>query len=220
MYQLMQNNFEESYDNKDFEDVTDTIEGERFNRLINICFNVASYFSLTIAPWTACTKTELEKKLEPFLVKKLHVHKWFCYDLSSSDRYLDVYIYKAIPSTKDILLKYFVEVLLREPMNNTMIEGTQTLEYLCVFTEKSFILGTVTHEEMCYFYPPNEKVEREILTLGSWKYRDYDSSPQIDFEEILSNLITIKTHRKRTLFRNFVVEQSSFSSFLSIRFPK
>ncbi len=92
------------------------------------------------------------------MVKKIRVQKWFCYDFSSTDQFLEINIYKAMGSTQNILQKYFFDIFLREQKNGRMVNSTQTLENLCIFTETSLLLGTVTHEYMCHVYPPNETV--------------------------------------------------------------
>jgi hypothetical protein len=181
----MQPMFDEYCEIDEFENGINTINGDHFTRLLDICFEAASYLSLTIAPWTFCTETELEKELEPFLVKKLRVQKWFCYNLSPSNRFLEVHIYKATPLAKAILLKYFADAFLHQQENSSMVNSTQTLEDLCIFTENSLLLGTVTHEYMCHVYPPNKKVEQEILFIGRWRYIEDDPSERFVLEGVI-----------------------------------
>ncbi len=158
MYRLIQPGYDECCSADEFENGINTIKHENFKVLMDICFNSASYFSLSIAPWYFCKNVELAKELEPFLVKKIRVQKWFCYDFSSTDQFLEINIYKAMGSTQNILQKYFFDIFLREQKNGRMVNSTQTLENLCIFTETSLLLGTVTHEYMCHVYPPNETV--------------------------------------------------------------
>jgi hypothetical protein len=185
MYRLMQTMFDGDFEDDEFEDGLNTINGENFRKLMEVCFDVASYFSLTVAPWFACTETELEKELEPFLVKKIRVQKWFCYDFSGSDNFLDIHVYRAAPSTKNILLRYFSEVFLRKSENKSKEHATQTLEDLCVFYQNLLLLGTVTHEYICKVYPLNETLEQEILSLGRWKYIEDVTSEMIELEGVI-----------------------------------
>jgi DNA-binding XRE family transcriptional regulator len=42
------------------DDNTHTIEGEKYNKLIELCFSHADYFSLQLVSWTAATDKQLE----------------------------------------------------------------------------------------------------------------------------------------------------------------
>lgn len=185
MYKLIQPMFDECCSHNEFENGINTIKHENFQVLMDICFNSASYFSLSIAPWDICTEVELAKELEPFLVKKVRVPKWFCYDFSSRDQFLEINIYKAIRSTQNILQKYYFDIFLHKLKNGCMVHSSQTLEDLCIFTETSLLLGTVTHEYMCHFYPPNEIVAQEITLTGRWKYSADIPSELINIEDII-----------------------------------
>ncbi len=185
MYHLIQPMFDECCSYYEFENGINTIKHENFQVLMDICFNLASYFSLSAAPWDICTEVELAKELEPFLVKKIRVQKWFCYDFSLGDQFSEINIYKAIRSTQNILQKYFFDIFLNELKNGHMIQTTQTLEDLCIFTETSLLLGTVTHEYICHVYPPNETVAQKIALTGRWKYGADIPSEQINVEQII-----------------------------------
>ncbi len=185
MYKLIQPMSDECCSYDEFENGINTIKYENFHALLDICFHSASCFSLSKAPWTICTEVELAKELEPFLVKKVRIQKWFCYDFSSNDQFMEINIYKANPSTQIILQKYFYDIFLRDQKNGCLVDSTQTLEDLCIFTETSLLLGTVSHEYMCHVYPPNETVAQEIVLTGRWKYSADIPSEQINIEQII-----------------------------------
>lgn len=169
----------------EFENGINTIKHEKFRNLMDICFDSASYFSLSKAPWTFCTETGLAEELEPFLIKKIRMQKWFCYDFSLRDGFMEVNIYKVTLTAKNILLKYFVDIFLHEKKRDVMVDSTQTMEDLCIFTDDSLLLGTVTHESICHFYPPNETVERRIILTGRWEYSEDIPSEQINLNQII-----------------------------------
>lgn len=182
MYRLVQSMYDECDEINISDNEINTIMGNDFRRLLDICYESSSYFSLTKAPWDACVDTDLEKDLEPFLIKRLRTKKWFCYDFSPSPSFLEVHIYKATPATKDILLKYFDDIFLRKQDNGIMTNSTQTLEDLCFFTGNLISLGTVTHEAICHVYPTDEAVEQAILLTGKWKYINDKSTDQFKIE--------------------------------------
>lgn len=162
------------------------IKGEQFIKLIDICFEVATYFTFSLATWTKCTNSELEKELEPFIVGRIREHNWFCYYYpSDSDYYIDGIIYKANIDSKKILLNYIADIFLHDKINDKLEEGTHTLEDLCIFTDDSLLLGTVTHERICHVYPPNEHIESLILETGQWMEREDVAKEQINIHNLL-----------------------------------
>lgn len=172
------------WDDEDFKGPI-TIKGEKFSVLLDVCFEYASYFSLTKAPWTNSTDTELEKELEPFFIKEISVQKWFCYNFTLRDQFLEINIYKASPTAKDIILKYCDNLFLYKIENDTLGSSAQTLEDLCIFSESSLLMGTVSHEGICHIYPENKQMEEKILPLGLWKHREDIVSNQINIREFL-----------------------------------
>lgn len=185
MYRLIQPMYDEGCSPDEFKNGINNIKGEKYQELIDICFTSASYFSLSKAPWTSCTKTDLATELEPFLVKKVRLQKWFCYDFSSRDNFIEINIYKSTNTAQEILLKYFFDLFLQEQINGQMTSSTQTLEDLCFFTHNSLLLGTVTHEYMCHVYPPSETVKQKIISTGKWQYSEDIPSEQINIAQII-----------------------------------
>ncbi len=186
MIELRQPMYDADWDweNGDYEDGI-TIEGENFRALLNICFKYASYFSLTKAPWTFSTDTELKRGLEPFFIKKVSVQKWFCYDFTPREQYLDVSIYKASTMAKDVILKHCDDIFLNKRENGTLVSSTQSLEDLCFFSQSSLLMGTVSHAGICHVYPYNKEMEEKTFPLGLWKHGDDIVSEQINIKDFL-----------------------------------
>lgn len=184
MYRLMQPMYDE-ISNSEINNNINTIRHDNFQNLLDLCFHYASYFSLTIAPWYTSTKTDLMTELEPYLMKKIRVQKWFGYDLSLSDRSLDVIIYRATSTTQDILQKYIFDIFLQEDNNGQIMQNTQSLEDLCFFTDTILLLGTVSHEYLCYVNPINETVGQKIITMGNWTYCNDVLNARINISEII-----------------------------------
>lgn len=167
-------------DTEDF-DETDhelrTIQGKQFEEFLDFCFSYASYFSLTKAPWLYCTNKSLEKELSQHYVRKILSRRWFCYRFPESS--MEILIYSATPDTKAILLRYFTDLFLRQLQNNELIDSDQTMEDLCLFTQDALFLGTVSHECICYAYPPDALFEKRLADFGKWSSGDDSIEDQI-----------------------------------------
>lgn len=155
------------------------IMGESFIRFIDLCFEQALYFSLSIAPWTTCTKNDFKEALEPYLVKRIEARHWFGYP--SVVRSKKVQIYHAHPETKAIILKFLDEIFFEKEVEGKWVESTDTLEDLCFFTRTTLLVGTVTHEGILMVNPCFTAMVHELDTFGKWKYFEEES---LDFPYI------------------------------------
>lgn len=151
-----------------------TILGDTFSDFLELCFRNADLFSLNRAIWTDCIFEDLQKELEPFLVKEIYTLKWFGYDYSiapSNDRrQLKVYLYHASTTAKNILLRYCSDVFLRKLHAGVLQDSRQTLEDLCFFSKGKLFVGTVSHEYLLNVLPINKEFENFIMDSGEWNY--------------------------------------------------
>jgi hypothetical protein len=46
-------------------------------------------------------------------------------------------------------------------------------EDLCFFMQNELLLGTISHEGICYAYPPSEQISDSLKKLGDWQEVDY-----------------------------------------------
>lgn len=172
------------------------IRGKQFEEFLDLCFNYASYFSLSRAAWEFCVDKNLERELEPFKVKTVKTLRWFCYDrripmrlwfrfyLRRSKRIMKISVYQATSEAKAILLKHYSKLFLFAE-NCTHINSAPTLEDLCFFTREKLFVGTVSHEYICYVYPPDETFEKELSRFGRWVYQEDSVNDQILLAEYM-----------------------------------
>ncbi|MBE5872465.1 MAG: hypothetical protein E7294_14650 [Lachnospiraceae bacterium] len=149
-----------------------TIAGEDYFELLDLCFQYADSFSLSLAPWTCSVKKGLQTELLPFQEKKIETYKWFGYDFSKAPkedrRKPEIFIYKAVPKAKQILEKYSSDIFLRTYADGTYKDSVQTLENLCFLKNGHIFLGTVSHE--FYMMAEVENTEIEPYFMRNQKF--------------------------------------------------
>ncbi|SHM88004.1 hypothetical protein SAMN02746066_03720 [Anaerosporobacter mobilis DSM 15930] len=55
-------------------------------------------------------------------------------------------------------------------------------EDLCFFTGNKLLLGTVSHEDICYVYPPTKEIASQFIKLGNWEEKNYLPDEHIHIE--------------------------------------
>lgn len=124
--------------------------GERYNQLIDTCFDLSTHFSFT--------KRSFHKEDE--------IYKKFMEDLTPSYR-----------------LTLFASHWFQQERN---LDGTggninNVPEDLCFFTGNK-LLGTVSHEDICYVYPPTKEIASQFIKLGNWEEKNYLPDDYIHIE--------------------------------------
>lgn len=150
----------------------ETISGSRFERLLDLCFDEATAFSLQKGLWQNATDASLEQELAPYELRTIYTQKWFLWDLSEAPEE-DAWtmcqkMYGVTKETKEILKAYFNEIFLGYTKDERDFKN-YTLEDLCFFKEGKLFVGTKSHERRLYVYPPNKAFEQEIKELGVWE---------------------------------------------------
>lgn len=138
-----------------------TISGEKFHRLLDLCFEHADIFSFTDNPYIEQMSDEFINALKPFLVKSFYPMEWF-YERGVNDP-LHVCIYEASEDAKKILLSTFEDLFLTPKQGSTI-----SVDDLCFFKDGKAFLGTITHEYYCITYPPTEGFMTKLKGLGRW----------------------------------------------------
>lgn len=153
-----------------------TISGDNFSDFLKLCFYHADLFSFNEAIWTNCVCNDLQKELEPFLVKEFQTQRWFGYDYSMAPprdrRQIRVYLYRTDPVAQEIILRHCSDIFLRKNINGVFQDSLQTLEDLCFFSEGELFVGTVSHEFILGVAPFYKDLEDFMKKLGRWKYTD------------------------------------------------
>ena len=89
-----------------------TIEGEKFQALMDLCFAYGDTFSLRRCQWPGSHDGALEQALRPYLLGEyLSYETLICFDRKSREK---CYLYSACQETKEILLRHIHHLFDRE----------------------------------------------------------------------------------------------------------
>lgn len=141
-----------------------------YHRLLDLCFEYSESFSLTrnhiLSDEDNGEEDSLVKALIKFEITSFHTRSWHgYYQPDKQFPPFKIYIYKANGHTKETLKKYYDNLF----MWNSK-EDFDFLHDLCFFKNNTLLLGTISHEDMCHFFPFDEGVQTQFLSLGKWKY--------------------------------------------------
>ena len=109
--------------------------------------------------------------MSPYHLRDLETNHWFCY-YTPEDRPRKVHLFQITPETRSIVLSAFKKLFFDD-------KAWEEPEDICFFRNNRLILGSVSHEQMCYLYDldlwqllraknfwecvPDEEAERIIL---------------------------------------------------------
>lgn len=158
--------------------------GEQYNQLIDICFDLSTHFSFTKRSFHK--EDGLYKKfiedLTPSYKRTLLTSHWFCYYVSQSTP-LEIQLFSTDNNMREIIKNYFDNLFQREWNANEVTGNIKNLpEDLCFFTDSKLLLGTVSHEEICYVYPPTKEIANQFIKLGNWEEKSYIPEEHIHIE--------------------------------------
>lgn len=147
---------------------TEIIKNRKYlDALFDICFANSDAFSLTYvnAPQKSIT---LQNKLKTFILGEIVTTKWFCYQVTEKNQ-LHIVVYKSNDSTSAIMKKYYPGMFCSDLMGEG-ISWDQNAEDVCFFKNGKLILGTVSHERICYAFPSFESsFEKKLQNiLNGW----------------------------------------------------
>ena len=154
--------------------LTKNLWGQDFVDLISACFDCADVFSLSQNVWFNVEperSVHLLQRLSPYHLRYLETNHWFCY-YTPEDRPRKVHLFQITPETRSIVLSAFKKLFFDD-------KAWEEPEDICFFRNNRLILGSVSHEQMCYLYDldlwqllraknfwecvPDEEAERIIL---------------------------------------------------------
>lgn len=161
----------------------ENIELNNFTKLLDLCFQVSSYFSFTknkvFSTAAREARTKFLQELEPFYVKTIVTQHWHCYYVPPENA-KEVYLFKTDMNVKPIIQKYFDNIFLEERNSGgTLGKFKPVPEDLCFFYENKLLLGTVSHENICYAYPYSEQIMVEFEKLGDWERIPFSDEEQV-----------------------------------------
>lgn len=157
------------------------IEGEKYKQLIRICFDLSAYFSFTKPAFYTKDKEyqNFLNELKPYYKKKFLRAHWFCYYVPESTP-LKISLFNTDNDIKYIFMKYFDNLFQQERnMDGTWGNVKNLPADLCFFIGTDLLLGTVSHENICYVYPPTQDIADKFLQLGNWTTESYFPEEQI-----------------------------------------
>ena len=143
--------------------LTANLSGKEYEQLISICFKFADLFSLTkngwITPKEEKESTDLMQRLLPYHIETRHTDRWFCYRVPDEQK-IETYLFRATPESQKILLTSY---------NCMFNDGViwRVPEDLCFFKEGKLVLGSVSHENICYVY--DEELAKKLQGCGKWE---------------------------------------------------
>lgn len=157
------------------------IEYENFYKLMDICFEVSTYFTLAHNEILRDEQTgdmyELLQKLEPFFIKRIITTDWHRHYVTDENKHI-VYLHKVTEESKKIICDTFDNIFLKKRENGELL-SLYLLEDLCFFIDKKMFLGTVSHEGYCTVYTEKEEMYNKIKILGDFEEVDFLDDEQI-----------------------------------------
>lgn len=144
-------------------------------QLFTECFRLSDSFSLTEGPCGSTKAKSLLHLLEPYLVGTIETQHWFCYYVPKGYE-KRVHIFRSCDESKKILMDSYESLFLN---GNSKLE---IAEDVCFFSKRKLFMGTVTHENICYVYPPNDESQLSFQRILTWETTDDDKREQIIYE--------------------------------------
>jgi len=138
------------------------VSGKEFEQLICSCFRASDSFSLTKNSWLT-SKDEKESinllhQLLPYHIETRHTNRWFCYRVPV-DQEIEIYLFRATLESQKIFLTAY---------NCIFNDGVlwRVPEDVCFFKNGKLILGSVSHENICYVY--DDGLKKKLQGCGEW----------------------------------------------------
>lgn len=159
------------------------IELNNFIKLLDICFEISSYFSFTKNKIFSIAESEARAKflqeLEPFYVKTIITQHWHSYYVPPENA-IEVCLFKTEINAKLIIKKYFDNIFLEERNSDGTLGKLKPVpEDLCFFYQNKLLLGTVSHENICFAYPHSEQLMVKFEKLGEWERILFSDEEQV-----------------------------------------
>ena len=148
-------------------------ENEEFRALLYTCCDYGDLFSLCYSDGFPPEMTHpLETALKPYLIAQQKVNQWFGYynvPGCPAAPILTQHIFSAVPEAVDPIARYCKDIYFtKEREDNRYKRPPFLYSDLCFFRNSRLLLGTVSHEEMAYIYPPDEEFLVDLLNAGLW----------------------------------------------------
>ena len=140
--------------------------------MISACFDYADVFSLSQNCWFGVEterSTHLFKQLNPFQIKVLDANHWFCHYVPMETA-IKVHLFRATSDAKNIILSSYSKLF---------FDGAawEEPENICFFRNCRLVLGSVSHEKMCYLYDP--KLWQALKSHEFWECVPDEANEQI-----------------------------------------
>lgn len=148
-------------------------ENEAFRALLYTCCEYGDRFSLCYSDGFPTEMTHpLEAALEPYLIARQKVNHWFGYynvPGYPAVPILTQHIFPAVPEAVESVARYCKDIYFTKEREDSRYKSPPFLySDLCFFRNGRLLLGTVSHEEMAYVYPPDEEFLIDLLNAGRW----------------------------------------------------
>lgn len=157
-----------------------------FERLLQECFRISDSFSLTPPRKDALSASgiDLLQCLSPYKIGTIKTHRWFSnYAPPWEKSGMQVFVFRSCKETQKILMERYQHLFFTDPKAEWY-----NLQDLCFFIDKVLFMGTLSHENICFFYPlypPNEAVEASVRRICPWEDKPDSFTEWINYENMI-----------------------------------
>ena len=109
--------------------------------------------------------------LSPYHINTVHTNHWFCYRVPEGyDK--EVYLFAATAESKRIILVQYDSLFYQD-------KAWDKPEDLCFFQNGRLMVGSVSHERICFLYPQTNEWMALTELCGTWKEAPNETEEQI-----------------------------------------
>lgn len=157
-----------------------------YKNIVSTCFDKADFYSLRerLGGYDDEIYFESEdfiKAMSVHEIASIETYNWHGYYLvGRSPSPFKIHFYESNEVTKKMFITQY---------NNMFMENSNGIssyyEDICFFKNRKLFLGTISHEDMCNFFPFSEDLQTQITMNGSWQemesHPDYQTELGFDF---------------------------------------
>lgn len=155
-------------------------KSENAKEVLKLCFDYADRFTMTYSQFPMLDVNRFAvKSLYPYYEYGFKTSKWFGYEMEENDP-LRVKVYSVCDETRKLAIENTESIF--EPFAAN--EQNQSIEDICFFRNGKLLFGTISHESVCVFYPPDENFKKRMFDLtGIEKWFENDEGIPIKLPE-------------------------------------
>ena len=141
-------------------------------QLFSECFQLSDTFSLTSGPYTTPSGEALLYLLKTYWLHTFKTRHWFCYYVPEGYE-KRVFLFRSCAESKRIMMDSYRHLFFGNDFEWDLPED------ICFFSGGKLFMGTVSHEGICYVYPPSQETAHRFQEICRWETRNEDTREQI-----------------------------------------